>query len=64
MGDEPKPTAFRGLYRDVGWAYVANGTMSLRVFKQDYCAFGYEPSYEKLPWKDEFVEWCRFARPE
>jgi hypothetical protein len=57
MHDEPMLTAFRGLYRDVvGWAYVTNGTMSFRVSEPDYRAFGYEPSYETLPWKDEYVE--------
>jgi hypothetical protein len=47
--------AFHGLYRDVGWAYVTNGTMSFRVFEADYRAFGYEPAYEKLPWKDDYA---------
>ena len=56
MRDEPMLTAFRGLYRDVSWAYVTNGTMSFRVSEPDYRAFGYEPAYETLPWKDEYVE--------
>jgi hypothetical protein len=56
MDDEPMLTAFRGLYRDVGWAYVTNGTMSFWIFEQDYRALGYEPSYQTLPWKGEYVE--------
>jgi hypothetical protein len=56
MRDEPMLTAFQGLYRDVGWAYVTNGTMSFRVSEQEYRAFGYEPSYETLPWKEDYVE--------
>jgi hypothetical protein len=40
--------AFRGLYREVAWAYVTNGTMSFQVPEADYRAFGYEPAYEKL----------------
>ena len=47
--------AFHGLYRDVGWAYATNGTMSFQVPEADYHAFGYEPAYEKLPWKDDYV---------
>ena len=47
--------AFHGLYRDVDWAYVTNSTMSFRVPEADYRAFGYEPVYEKLPWKDDYV---------
>jgi hypothetical protein len=47
--------AFRGLYREVAWAYVTNGTMSFQVPEADYRAFGYEPAYEKLPWKEDYL---------
>ena len=46
---------FRGLYRDVGWAYVTNGTTSFQVPEADYRSFDYEPAYEKLPWKEDYV---------
>ena len=32
------------------------GSIGTSVGQQDYRAFGYEPSYETLPWKDEYVE--------
>ena len=51
----PMLNAFHGLYRDVGWAYITNGTMSFQVPEADYHAFGYEPAYQKLPWKDDYV---------
>ena len=47
---------FRGLYRTVAWAYVTNGTMAFQVPEADYRAFGYEPDYDELPWKDSFVD--------
>lgn len=43
--------AFRGLYREAAWAYV----MSFQVPEADYRAFGYEPAYEKLPWKEDYL---------
>jgi hypothetical protein len=47
--------AFRGLYREVAWAYVTNGIMSFQVREADYRAFGYEPAYEQLPWKEDYL---------
>ena len=43
---------FRGLYRTIAWAYVTNGTMAFQVPEADYRAFGYEPHYDNLPWKE------------
>jgi hypothetical protein len=43
---------FRGLYRTIAWAYVTNGTMAFQVPEADYRAFGYEPHYDDLPWKE------------
>ena len=48
------PNAFLGLYRTVTGAYVANGTMAFVVPEQDYRAFGYEPNYDDLPWKEDY----------
>jgi hypothetical protein len=48
--------AFRGLYRNVGWAYVTNSIMSFRVPEDDYRALAYEPAYEKLPWKEDYFD--------
>jgi hypothetical protein len=45
----------RGLYRTVACAYVTNGTMSFQVREADYRAFGYEPDYDNLPWKDDYL---------
>jgi hypothetical protein len=46
--------AFRGIYRTTAWAYVTNGTMAFQVPEADYRAFGYEPDYNKLPWKESY----------
>ena len=43
---------FRGLYRTIAWAYVTNGTMAFQVPEADNRAFGYEPHYDNLPWKE------------
>ena len=45
---------FRGLYRTIAWAYVTNGTMEFQVPEADYRAFGYEPNYDNLPWKENY----------
>lgn len=45
---------FHGLYRTVAWAYVTNGTMAFQVPEADYRAFGYEPDYDNLPWKESY----------
>jgi hypothetical protein len=29
--------------------------MSFQVPEADYRAFGYEPAYEKLPWKEDYL---------
>jgi hypothetical protein len=47
--------AFRGLYRTTAWACVTNGTMAFQVPEADYRAFGYEPDYDKLPWKESYT---------
>jgi hypothetical protein len=46
--------AFRGLYRTVDGAYVTNGMMAFHVPEADYRAFGYEPVFESLPWKENY----------
>jgi hypothetical protein len=46
--------AFRGLYRTVAWAYVTNGTMAFQVPEADYHAFGNEPDYDNLPWRENY----------
>jgi hypothetical protein len=50
--------AFRGLYRTVAWAYVTNGAMAFQVPDAEYRAFGYQPEYNRLPWRDDYI-----ARP-
>jgi hypothetical protein len=45
---------FRGLYRTIAWAYVTNGTMAFQVPEANYRAFGYEPNYDNLPWKEDY----------
>ncbi len=45
---------FGGLYRTIAWAYVANDTMAFQVSEADYRAFGYEPHYDNLPWKENY----------
>jgi hypothetical protein len=44
----------RGLYRTTTWAYVANDLMSFQVSEPEYRAFGYEPDYDSLPWKENY----------
>ena len=44
--------AFRGLYRTIDGAYVTNSTMAFHVPEADYRAFGYEPAFDGLPWKE------------
>jgi len=46
--------AFRGLYRTIACAYVTSGTMAFQVPEADYPAFGYEPLYDNLPWKENY----------
>jgi hypothetical protein len=46
--------SFRGLYRTVAGAYVTNGTMAFHVPEVDYRAFGYEPDFDSLPWKESY----------
>ena len=46
--------AFRGLYRTVDRAYVANGEMGFYVPEAEYRAFSYEPDFDKLPWKEDY----------
>lgn len=46
---------FRGLYRTTAWAYVSNGLMSFQVIKMDYQRFGYQPDYDQLPWKEDYL---------
>jgi hypothetical protein len=48
-------TPFRGLYRTTAWAYVTNNTMAFNVPEAEYRAFGYEPDYDSLPWKESYV---------
>ena len=48
-------TPFRGLYRTTAWAYVTNNTMAFNVPEAEYRAFGYEPDYGSLPWKETYV---------
>ena len=45
---------FRGVYRTISWAYVTNGAMAFQVAEAEYRAFGYEPDYDKLPWKEDY----------
>ena len=46
---------FHGLYRTIAWAYVSNGLMSFQVDKRDYQRFGYEPDFDQLPWKEDYL---------
>jgi hypothetical protein len=45
---------FRGLYRTIAWAFVTNGTMAFQVPETEYRAFGYQPDYDSLPWKESY----------
>jgi hypothetical protein len=51
--------AFRGLYRTVAWAYVTNGAMAFQVPEAEYGTLGYQPEYDRLPWRDDYI-----ARPD
>jgi hypothetical protein len=44
----------RGLYRTIAWGYVSNGEMAFQVPEPEYRSFGYEPDYDKLPWKESY----------
>ena len=46
---------FRGLYRTTAGAYVADDAMAFNVPEAEYRAFGYEPDYDSLPWKESYV---------
>jgi hypothetical protein len=46
---------FRGLYRTTAGAYVADDAMAFNVPEAEYRAFGYEPDYNSLPWKESYV---------
>jgi hypothetical protein len=46
--------AFRGLYRTIDGAYVTNDMMAFHVPETDYRAFGYEPDFDRLPWKESY----------
>ena len=50
--------AFRAAFR-----CVANDSMSFQVPEPEYRAFGYEPGYDSLPWKESYnaAEWRRSA---
>jgi hypothetical protein len=50
----PMANTFLGLYRTVTGAYVTNDTMAFQVPEVDYRAFGYEPNYDELPWKEDY----------
>lgn len=45
---------FLGLYRTVSGAYVASATMAFQVAEPDYRAYGYQPDYDDLPWKEDY----------
>jgi hypothetical protein len=45
---------FRGLYRTITGAYVTNGMMAIHVPEANYRAFGYEPDFDNLPWKESY----------
>lgn len=46
----------RGLYRAIGRAYVTDDeTMAFNVPEADYRAFGYQPDYDRLPWREDYV---------
>ena len=45
---------FRGLYRTITGAYVTNRIMAFHVPEADYRAFGYEPDFDSLPWKENY----------
>jgi len=45
---------FRGLYRTITGAYATNGMMVFNVSEANYRAFGYEPDFDNLPWKESY----------
>ena len=45
---------FRGLYRTITGAYVTNRIMAFLVPEANYRAFGYEPDFDSLPWKENY----------
>jgi hypothetical protein len=45
---------FRGLYRTITGAYVRNRIMAFHVPEANYRAFGYEPDFDSLPWKEKY----------
>jgi len=51
---QERGNVFRGLYRTLSWAYVTNGAMAFQVPEAEYRAFGYEPDYDKLSWKESY----------
>jgi hypothetical protein len=50
----------RGIYREKGgWgpqdsAHVTDGTLTMDVSEAKYRESGYQPPFEKLPWKPEY----------
>jgi hypothetical protein len=48
------PAEFRGLYRTITGAYVTNGMMAFHAPEANYRAFGYEPDFDSLPWKESY----------
>jgi hypothetical protein len=54
INKQEQANPFRGLYRTISWAYVTNDVMAFQVPEAEYRAFGYEPDYDKLPWKEEY----------
>jgi hypothetical protein len=54
IAEHERRNLFRGLYRTISWAYLTNGAMAFQVPEAEYRAFGYEPDYNKLPWKEDF----------
>jgi hypothetical protein len=46
---------FRGLYRTTAGVYVADDAMAFNVPEAEYRAFGYEPDYDCLPWKENYI---------
>jgi hypothetical protein len=40
--------------RTIAWAYVTNGMMAFQASEAEYRAFGYEPDYDNLPWKENY----------
>jgi hypothetical protein len=46
---------FRGLYRTTAWAYETDDAMAFNVPEAEYRAFGYQPDYDGLPWKESYV---------